>query len=223
MITDAIAGASFVNQPGQATGNADLGKEQFLKLLVAQLQNQDPMNPSKPEEFSAQLAQFSSLEQLINMNENFAAQQASSEALAQAIAASSATGTIGKTVLAFGDGVQVTGGEASVLVEAGAAGGEATIRVKDARGEVVAEHEVTLSGGRQEVDLSGAVGDLDDGWYTYEVDAPAGDGGESLQVMTYTRGRVDGIRYTKTGPVLMVGGREVPLGNVAEVTTALDD
>jgi flagellar basal-body rod modification protein FlgD len=46
-----------------------LGNEQmFLQLLVAQLQNQDPMNPADGTQFVAQLAQFSSLEQLISLN-----------------------------------------------------------------------------------------------------------------------------------------------------------
>lgn len=47
-----------------------MGKEDFLMLLVAQLENQDPMNPQDGSEFTAQLAQFSQLEQLSNVNEN---------------------------------------------------------------------------------------------------------------------------------------------------------
>ena len=47
-----------------------MGKEDFLTLLVAQLQNQDPLNPDDPTEFTAQLAQFSSLEQLFNLNDS---------------------------------------------------------------------------------------------------------------------------------------------------------
>jgi len=51
------------------TKDAVMGKEDFLMLLVAQLQNQDPLSPDDPTEFTAQLAQFSSLEQLFSLNE----------------------------------------------------------------------------------------------------------------------------------------------------------
>jgi len=71
-----------------------MGKEDFLTLLVAQLQNQDPLNPDDPTEFTAQLAQFSSLEQLFNLNEsmdNVAASVSDSQKL-------SALSMIGKEV-----------------------------------------------------------------------------------------------------------------------------
>ena len=61
---------------------ATLNKQDFLTLLVAQLQNQDPLNPDDPTEFTAQLAQFSSLEQLFNLNDsmdNLAASNANSD------------------------------------------------------------------------------------------------------------------------------------------------
>lgn len=71
-----------------------LGRDDFLTLLVAQLQNQDPLSPEDPTQFTAQLAQFSSLEQLFNLNDTM-------EALATSFQNSDRLGTlntIGKEV-----------------------------------------------------------------------------------------------------------------------------
>lgn len=51
--------------------SGDLGKEEFLKILITQLQNQDPLSPVDDKEFIAQLAQFSTLEQMQNMSYDF--------------------------------------------------------------------------------------------------------------------------------------------------------
>ncbi|ABO66455.1 MULTISPECIES: flagellar hook assembly protein FlgD [Geobacillus] len=54
-------------QPERKTGDQILGKDDFLKILLAQLQNQDPLNPMEDREFIAQMASFSSLEQMMNI------------------------------------------------------------------------------------------------------------------------------------------------------------
>lgn len=82
-----------------------MGKEDFMMLLVAQLKNQDPLSPDDPTEFTAQLAQFSSLEQLYNLNdsmESLAASNADSDRL-------STLGTIGKDVAFEGDKTTFSG------------------------------------------------------------------------------------------------------------------
>lgn len=59
----------LANNPAQIkqTGNSALGKDEFLKILMTQLQNQDPLNPMEDKDFIAQMAQFTSLEQMVNM------------------------------------------------------------------------------------------------------------------------------------------------------------
>lgn len=69
----------------------ELGKDDFLKLLITQLANQDPTNPMEDTQFIAQMAQFSSLEQMTNMNQAF-------ERMASMLNSSKAADTIGKTV-----------------------------------------------------------------------------------------------------------------------------
>ena len=73
------------------TPSQQLGKDDFLKLLITQLSNQDPTSPMEDTQFISQMAQFSSLEQMTNMNESF-------NKLAAMINSSQATNTLGKTV-----------------------------------------------------------------------------------------------------------------------------
>jgi flagellar basal-body rod modification protein FlgD len=71
--------------------NAALGKDQFLKLFVAQLQHQDPMNPMEDADFMGQMASFSTLEQVTNM-------ASANAAMATNLQLSQSVGLIGRTV-----------------------------------------------------------------------------------------------------------------------------
>jgi flagellar basal-body rod modification protein FlgD len=74
-VGDATSGAANNTQTTKVPGpgNAELGKDTFLKLLVAQIRNQDPLNPADGLQFVTQLAQFSELEQLIQMRQDLQA------------------------------------------------------------------------------------------------------------------------------------------------------
>lgn len=59
------------NQQTRSTGSSSLGKDDFLKILMAQIKNQNPLDPMKDKEFISQMTQFSSLEQMTNMSQSF--------------------------------------------------------------------------------------------------------------------------------------------------------
>ncbi len=213
-----VRAASAEAPLSQAAGNAVLGKEEFLKLLVAQLRNQDPLNPSNPEEMAAQLAQFSSVEQLININETLTRQSESNTAMTQALNNSAAVSVLGKTVLTVGDTVDVTGsGTEKVTVGVDGAGGDAVLTLYDADGTEVGSLSVgPVGGGRQEIELGTLANGLTPGRYRYELTVTDAEG-SPVQVQTFTRVRIDGLRYGSQGPVLTAGGLEIPLANVVEI------
>lgn len=76
------------NSSTATTESSDLNKDAFLQLLVTQMQYQDPLEPAKNEDFLAQMAQFSALEQMNNLNTSFSMQQANSMLGKQVIALS---------------------------------------------------------------------------------------------------------------------------------------
>lgn len=221
MITQAVGGAGYTQAPEAPGGK--LGKDEFLKLLVAQLRNQDPANPSRPEEFAAQLAQFSSLEQLIQVNANLSAQARSNAAMAVALSNSAAVGVLGKTVLAAGDMVEITAeGAQTVTVGVAGTGGSATVTILDENGREVGSRVVgAIGGGRQEIDLGSAADGLPPGRYTYKVAVKDGDGAP-VRVQTFTRAVVDGLRYGPHGPTLTSGKLEIPLADVVEIIVQSD-
>lgn len=96
-----------------------LGEDAFMKLLLAQLQNQDPLQPMKDQEFVAQLAQFNSLNQLTQLNKNL-------ESFMTSQMMGQGSSLIGKTVTGFGsDGAEINGPVSGLRVT----GGKVTLTV----------------------------------------------------------------------------------------------
>ena len=99
------------------TASSELGKDDFLKLLITQLQNHEPTSPMENTEFIAQMAQFSSLEQMTNMSTSFTQ-------LANTLSASEASTTVGKRVE-----VQLEGATISGVVEAATRGQSPMVQI----------------------------------------------------------------------------------------------
>lgn len=213
------AGAAPPTSVLSAGPGGKMGKDEFLKLFVTQLRNQDPTNPMNGEQLAAQLAQFTSVEQLMNISEQLQGQATQNQSVVAALANSNAAATLGRVVTAAGDQVLVPeSGDASVAVEVGGAGGRATLRVFDASGREVGSRELgEVAAGRQSLELGSAATGLPAGRYTYTLEV-ADASGAAVPVQTYTVGRVDGFRSGPQGPILSAGPLEIPLVSVVEVS-----
>lgn len=198
--------------------NGAMGKEEFLKLFVAQMKNQDPMNPMQGEELAAQLAQFSSVEQLINLNQQLEAQAEASASMMLTLQNGSAANLLGREVFANGDAVVIPeSGAAAVTVDIANAGGAGMLRIFDLTGREVGSRDLgNIGGGRRTIELGTAAEGLAEGGYTYTLEVLDSEGA-SVPVQTYSHGTVDGIRYHADGPYLTSGPLMIPLGSVVEV------
>lgn len=90
-VDNAVNNFNKTNTVNGRTSSQQLGKDDFLKLLLTQLTNQDPTSPMEDTQFISQMAQFSSLEQMTNMNESF-------KKMVGVINSSQAASTLGKSV-----------------------------------------------------------------------------------------------------------------------------
>jgi len=199
---------------------ASLGQQDFLRMLIAQLENQDPLNPQEATEFSAQLAQFSSLEQEIAM-------RTSLEQISTAIAGgdkSTAINLIGRDVLAESAQFELNGGGATLHYDLAGPSDTTVLEIRDARGALVHSSDLGPgSGGPAEFQWDGAGLSgipLPSGVYNFEVLAVA----DLVPVSTTTliEGRVSGADVSSGIPTLRVGDVVIPLANILEVRGTSD-
>jgi len=200
---------------------ATLGKDDFLRLLVAQLRNQDPLNPVKGEDFAAQLAQFSSLEQLQNMNTNLENNLEMDLLLNQALNNTLATTLIGNKVKAIGNSHNKSAGEdTEIHFRLASAAQKVSINITDANGVVV--RTVELSGqtsGDHSFEWDGkdnSGNELSDGVYQFSVAATDGSGND-VGALTFITGVINGIRYNNGAAMLLLGDVEVNMSDVFEI------
>ncbi len=201
-----------------ASGSQLVDEEMFLKLLTTQLQYQDPFNPMDNAEFTSQLAQFSSLDQLYGVNDkldSFLTNQSAAEM-------SNAAGLIGKEIKASGNTIELSeNASATISYDLASDASGVTIDIYNSSGTKV--RTVTLgseTSGSQSYAWDGKDDNgnaLDPGVYTIAVGA-TDINNNTVSVSTYIRGTVTGVTFGDTYPNLTVNGTEVSLENVIEVS-----
>jgi flagellar basal-body rod modification protein FlgD len=206
-------------QTAQAAGTQPAGnttQDSFLKLLVAQLKNQDPLNPMDNAEITSQMAQISTVSGIDKLNTTLQA-MATSFSAGQSL---QATAMIGHSVLAPGSALQLQNGAASGGVDLPQAADKVVISIQDGSGQVL-----------QTVDLgSRAAGVLNFQWdgvltngasaapgsYSFSVNATQGTG--KIDATSLGLGQVVGVTQGKNGVSLNVNGMgTVALSDVRQV------
>ncbi len=219
-----IPNVTFLSDSGSSQSDAAskvLDKDAFMKLLVAKLSNQDPLNPMADEAFVAQLAQFSSLEQLQNMNDNLQQDIQWNYLLSQTISNTMATSLIGRTVRADSSSLYIKdGGSARVAMTLDRPVTNLTVTIRDENGTVVRTiSRDDTAAGDLVIDWDGT----DDtgsqcaaGAYTVEVSATDVNG-NSYTPDQFIEGLVSGVTYRDGIALLNVNGQQLPLASVLEV------
>ena len=196
-----------------------LGKEDFLNLLITQLQNQDPLNPTDSTEFTAQLAQFSSLEQLSNVNDNLEQLQNFQASTNN----SQAVSLLGKEITTNGNFLQ--------LIDAGSVGYDFSLD-RDASSVVATVYDSTggfvksiesqnLVAGHHKLFWDGTDKNgnpAEDGSYTFEILA-ADANGQDNKTKTFFTGTVDTVTFENNTPFLISRSQKIALSDVIQVAT----
>lgn len=219
-VLNKIADANWVDpsKKMRAVGNANLDKDAFFKLMLTQMKNQDPTNPLKPHEMSAQLANFSALEQMTNINQTLQkmeqAQKPTEQFQALSLIGKAVSGDSAKIVRVKGDKLH------DIRFTLPAASSEVEVKIKNSAGETVRAYSmkkvkegansVTWNG----LDENGTATIPDE--YTAVIEAKGSDG-QKLAVKTDFEGVINGVNYTPEGPVLMVGKQTVRLRDLRRI------
>jgi flagellar basal-body rod modification protein FlgD len=188
-----------------------------MRLLIAQLQNQDPLSPMDNQEFAVQLATFNSLEQLVGLNEKLET-LASQQGLASQF---NSAALIGKQVIGKGSEVNLGGGDVSLHYELAGNAAKVTVKVLNNSGAIVRQIEPgSQTAGAQSVTWDGknSLGErLPLGPYSFEVIA-TDSAGNALPVSKQIRGLVTGVNLEGPEPILEIGQLRILLSAVTAIT-----
>jgi flagellar basal-body rod modification protein FlgD len=186
------------------TSSVNDAQDRFLKLLVTQMENQDPLNPMDNSQMTSQFAQLSTVTGIDKLNDTLTALQTNYQS-SQSLQAAS---MIGHSVLAPGSTTTLSGGKAVMGVDLAGAADSVQLVVRDSSGKAV--HTVNL--GSQQAGVVPLVwdgstdtgGTATDGTYTFEVNATSA--GQKVNATTLSFGEVGSVTTGTQGVSLNVSG-----------------
>ncbi|MGE4132924.1 MAG: flagellar hook assembly protein FlgD [Bdellovibrionales bacterium] len=220
-ILNKVADPNYVDESKKmrTVGNNQLNKDAFMSLLLTQMKNQDPTNPLKSHEMAAQLAQFTSLEKLHNINEAIDGLRKDQ----QPDHNFQALNFIGKTISTDNSKISRVEPNAQhdIRFDLPNDAQKLTLKIKDAAGTLIRTLEFNnMKSGKNELNWNGLTDDgrqAPVGEYTAVIDA-IGSNGRKLGVETKTEGVISGVNFTARGPQLLIGKQIVNLSEVKSIS-----
>lgn len=194
--------------------------DMFIQLLVAQLQYQDPLDPTDTTEFTNQLVQYSNLEQQIATNDKLDEVLSSLDTFGL----SSGVGYMGHTVEAQGDTISVQDDgtvDADWVYYLDSGAKTVTLSVTDEDGNVVWEGTGTTTSGRNTFTWDGTDSDgntVEGGAYTLTVTA-TDSSGDSVDATTYVSGKVTGVTSSDGTTILELGDMGITLDAITRLAS----
>jgi flagellar basal-body rod modification protein FlgD len=205
-----------------STASSQLGMDNFLTLFTTQLKYQDPTNPMDSYELAAQLAQFSTVEELTKLNSSIE----DIETYLASLANAEMVNLMGKQVVASGNSIQLNDGETTnASFEIGSAA-NVTVRIYNQDGTLVRTQALgQQTAGAHTISWDGrnnAGTKVSNGNYTFKVEAVGADGNE-ISVQSKIQGTVSSVRFENGISYLLLGGSDgikLPATDVIEVSAA---
>ena len=201
------------------------GRDEFLKLLTYQLKAQNPLSPTSNQDFTAQLAQFSQLDILTDMRTLMEKQSTENQTLSQTISNTALPGLIGKSAKVSSSKFAFDGeSNAKLGYNLGAAAKAGEIVIKDSAGVTVRTIKLSgtdLSSGNHEFSWDGKDADgnkLPAGKFTFAANITKSDG-TAGKADCFTFGTIQSVRFTSDGTKLVIGGEEMQLSDVTDIST----
>lgn len=219
MGTNTTSGIDNIITPTGSTGTQSqtssmksVGKDEFMKLLLAQLKNQDPLKPMDGTDFAAQLAQFSSLEQLKNLNTTLETQSVNQMTLGYA----QSVNMIGKEAISNSGNTFTANGQTTNLNYRLAKDAQSvSISIMDKDGKLITSWEESAKAAGVNSAAWDASG-VEKGDYTFQVSAKDSFGAP-ITADTMTTGVVTAVHFRGNQILVTLNGREVPLSDIIEI------